>query len=260
MIGALTTAATGLEAQQANIERISNDLANVNTDGYKRSRNEFQDLMYETVKEPGGALGAGSQSPVGIQKGNGVKVGAQHKIFEQGPTRMTYHPFDFMIEGTGFFPVQMPNGEIAYSRNGAFHLDSQGRLQLQNGAQLIPQITIPSQALNVTVTASGEVKAQMPDRSEATIGQIQLISFQNQQGLSAMGEGLYRPTLASGGPQQGLPGENGMGTLQQGALEGSNVNVANSMVEMISTQRAYEMGTKVMGVADQMWSTTINIK
>lgn len=260
MIRTLSTAATGLEAQQANIERISNDLANVNTDGYKRSRNEFQDLMYETVKEAGGSLGAGSQSPVGIQKGMGVKVGAQHKVFEQGPARMTYHPFDLMIEGKGFFPVQMPNGEIAYSRNGAFHVDATGRLQLRSGAQMIPQITIPSSALNITIAGNGEVKALMPDRTEAVIGQIQLITFQNEQGLSAMGDGLYRPSLATGGPQQGIPGENGIGTIQQGALEGSNVNVANSMVEMISTQRAYEMGTKIMGVADQMWSTTVNIK
>ena len=128
MIRALTTAATGLEAQQANIERISNDLANVNTDGYKRSRNEFQDLMYETIKEPGAQLGAGSQSPVGIQTGMGVKVGAAHKIFEQGPAKMTYHPYDIMIEGKGFFPVQQPNGEQAYTRSGAFQMDKDGNL------------------------------------------------------------------------------------------------------------------------------------
>ena len=260
MIRALTTAATGLEAQQANIERISNDLANVNTDGYKRSRTEFQDLMYETIKEAGGALGANSQSPVGIQTGMGVKVGASHKIFEQGPARMTYHPWDFMVEGRGFFPVQTPNGEIAYTRNGAFHLDAQGRLQLQNGAQMIPQIVVPNNAVNVVVTPSGEVRASLPAGGEATIGQIQLITFQNEQGLNAAGDSLYKASLASGAPQQGMPGENGLGTIQQGALEGSNVNVANSMVEMISTQRAYEMGTKVMGVADQMWSTTANIK
>jgi flagellar basal-body rod protein FlgG len=260
MIKALTTAATGLEAQQANIERISNDLANVNTDGYKRSRNEFQDLMYETVKEAGGSLGAGSQSPVGIQTGMGVKVGAAHKIFEQGPARMTYHPYDLMIEGKGFFPVQMPNGEVGYSRNGAFHLDAQGRLLLQNGAQLTPPIVVPNNILNLVITPSGEVKATLPDHSEATIGQLQLISFQNEQGLTAVGDSMYRATLASGAPQQGVPGENGLGLIQQGALEGSNVNVANSMVEMISTQRAYEMGTKVMGVADQMWSATANIK
>jgi flagellar basal-body rod protein FlgG len=173
---------------------------------------------------------------------------------------MTYHPYDLMIEGRGFFPVQMPNGEVAYSRNGAFHLDAQGRLLLQNGAQLVPPIVVPNNILNLVVTGSGEVKATLADHSEATIGQLQLITFQNEQGLTAVGDGMYKATLASGGPQQGVPGENGLGSIQQGALEGSNVNVANSMVEMISTQRAYEMGTKVMGVADQMWSATANIK
>jgi flagellar basal-body rod protein FlgG len=260
MIRTLSTAATGLEAQQANIERISNDLANVNTDGYKRGRSEFQDLMYETVKEAGGSLGAGSQTPVGIQTGLGVKVGASHKLFEQGPTKMTYHPFDLMIEGPGFLPVQTPNGQVAYTRSGMFRKDSQGRLMTSGGAYLIPQMTIPNNAINVTVNGSGEVKAQMPGDGEVVLGQIQLIMFNNEEGLNAIGSGLYLPTLASGAPVQGIPGENGFGSLQQGALEGSNVNVANSMVDMIATQRAYEMGTKVMTVADQMLESTVKIK
>jgi flagellar basal-body rod protein FlgG len=259
MIKALTTAATGLEAQAANIERVSNDLANVNTDGYKRSRNEFQDLMYQTTKEPGGALGATTQSPVGIQTGMGVKVGAAHKIFEQGPARMTYHPLDMMIDGRGFLPVQMPNGQIAYTRNGAFHMDAQGRLMLSNGARLIPEVTIPPNMQNFTVSPQGEVKVTLPNNGETVIGQIQLITFANEQGLMAHGEGMYQPTSASGAPLQGLPGENGLGIIQQNALEGSNVNVANSMVEMIQTQRGYEMNTKVMGVADQMLGMTANI-
>ena len=260
MIKALTTAATGLEAQQANIDRIANDMANVNTDGYKRGRIEFQDLMYETTKEPGGQLGASTQTPVGIQTGMGVKVGAAHKIFEQGPAKMTYHPYDIMIEGKGFLPVQMPNGEIAYTRNGAFHMDAQGRLMLSNGSLMVPQIIIPGNAINLTISGSGEVKAQLPGQGEATVGQIQLVTFQNEQGLNAQGESLYKPTLASGQPQQGIPGENGLGLLQQGALEGSNVDVAKSMVDMITTQRAYEMGTKVMNIADQMLGATANIK
>jgi flagellar basal-body rod protein FlgG len=261
MIQALTTAATGLEAQQANIERISNDLANVNTDGYKQSRNEFQDLMYKTIKEPGAQIGANSASPVGIQVGLGVKVGAMHKNFEQGPQRVTNHPYDLMIEGKGFFPIRMVNsGEVVYSRAGNFHIDGQGKLQLSNGAQLIPDVTIPANTLNVIVSPNGEIKAELPNSGEAILGQIQLVGFQNEEGLMAMGNGLYRGSSASGAPIQGLPGENGLGVLQQGALEGSNVNVANSMVEMISTQRAYEMGTKTMGVADKMWESTINIK
>lgn len=260
MLGALSTASTGLQAQSANIERISNDLANVNTDGYKRSKNEFHDLMYETIKEPGGALGAASQSPVGIQKGLGVKVGAIHKNFEQGPAKMTYHPYDLMIEGKGYFPVQLQNGEIGYTRNGAFHIDAQGRFQLTNGKLLMPQITIPPNAQNVLVSALGEVKVMLPNQGEAVIGQLQLVTFQNEQGLDAKGEGIYKPTLASGAPLQGIPGENGLGVIQQGALEGSNVNVANSMVDMITAQRAYEMNTKVMGAADQMLGATANIK
>jgi flagellar basal-body rod protein FlgG len=260
MIRALSAAASGLEAQQSKIENIANDLANVNTDGYKRTSTEFHDLMYETVKAPGASLGASSQSPVGIQMGMGVKVGASHKNFDPGPAKITDNPYDFMINGPGFFPVQTPQGETAYTRTGAFHLDSQGILQLSNGSKLIPQITVPANALNVVVTPAGEVRAQLPGTGETVLGQLQLVSFQNNQGLLAMGEGLYKSSLASGGPVQAIPGEAGFGLIQQGALEGSNVNVANSMVDMITTQRAYEMGTKVMGVADQMLGATVNIK
>lgn len=260
MIRALSAAATGLEAQQTNIERISNDLANVNTDGYKRTVTQFQDLMYQTIKEPGGSLGANTQTPVGIQLGMGTKMGSAHKIFEQGPAKMTYHPYDLMIEGPGFFPVTTNQGEVAYTRAGAFHLDAQGRLTMSNGSRLIPELTIPSNAQNISIGSNGEVKATFPGSQEETVlGQIQLIRFTNEQGLMAMGENLYRATLASGPPIQLIPGENGMGLLQQGALEGSNVNVANSMVDMITTQRAYEMNTKVMSVADQMMGATVNI-
>ena len=173
---------------------------------------------------------------------------------------MTYHPYDLMIEGRGLFPVQTQNGEVGYTRAGTFHLDQQGRVMNSVGATLIPQITVPANALNVVVTPSGEVKVQLPGEGEATIGQLQLVSFPNEQGLMATGNGMYRPSAASGAPIQGIPGENGFGQIQQGAVEGSNVNIASSMVDMIATQRAYEMGTKVMGVADQMWSTTANIK
>lgn len=260
MIRALSTAATGLEAQSANIERISNDLANVNTDAYKRGRTEFSDLMYDTVKEPGAQVGATTQTPVGIQTGMGVKVGASHKIFEQGPAKMTGNPLDFMIEGKGFIPVQRPNGEIAYTRAASFHRDSQGRMVLSNGSQLVPNVTIPNNAVAVNIKPQGEISAVTPDGQEQTLAQIQLITFVNEAGLSATGDGLYKPTLASGAPLQGIPGEDGLGSLQQGAIEASNVNVANSMVEMIQTQRAYEMNTKVMNVADQMLNATVNIK
>lgn len=259
MIRTLSTAATALEAQQMNIERISNDLANVNTDAYKKSRTEFADLMYDTAKEPGQQIGATSQTPVGIQTGLGVKVVASHKIFEQGPAKQTGNQLDVMITGKGFFPVQRPNGEVAYTRAGAFHRDSQGRVVLSNGAMLLPQVTLPPNAMGVTIEPNGEVRATMPDAQEQTLGNIQLITFVNEPGLRATGDGLYVPTLASGAPLQGTPGENGLGQLEQGAVEGSNVDVARSMVDMIQAQRAYEMGTKVMGVADQMLQATVNV-
>ncbi len=260
MIQSLHTAATALEAQSANIERISNDLANVNTDGYKRGRTEFSELMYKTDKEPGAQVGATSITPVGIQTGLGVKVGAQSKIFEQGPVKNTGNPLDFMVEGRGFIPVQRPNGDIAYTRVGAFHRDNQGRMVLSNGCQIVPNVVLPANALAITLRPNGEITVQTPDQNETTIGQIQLAGFVNEQGLMAMGDGLYRATTASGAPIQAIPGEDGMGSIGQGSLEGSNVNVASSMIEMIQTQRAYEMGTKVMGIADQMLNATVNLK
>mgnify|MGYP003949281977 CR=1 FL=1 len=257
---ALSAAATGMQAQQANIDRVSNDISNVNTDGYKKSRIEFKDLMYQTVNAPGENVDAGQIRPVGVQAGSGVKVGASYKMFEQGPTKMTYHPFDVMIDGKGFFPVERPNGEILYTRTGSFHLNQDGGLSLSDGSKLIPEVTIPNNARKVTISSQGEIRALLSDGQEAIIGQIQLITFQNEQGLTAEGSGLYNVTSASGPPNQEVPGENGTGLVLQGALEGSNVNVANSMIEMISAQRAYEMGAKVMKVADDMMSATINIK
>ena len=259
MIKALTTSATGLEAQQANIDRIANDLANVNTDGYKRETTEFHDLMYENIKEPGGRQGASTVSPTGIQKGMGVKVGSTHKIFEQGSVKMTSNPYDMMIEGKGFLAVTLPNtGEVVYTRAGNFKLDSQGRMSLSNGALLEPAITVPPEATGVIIKGNGEVKA-LTSQGEQGIGQIQLANFINPQGLLAIGNNFYKSTVASGQPQTLVPGEGGTGTLMQGALESSNVNVANSMIEMIGAQRAYEMTTRVMGVADKMLEATTNI-
>jgi flagellar basal-body rod protein FlgG len=260
MIRALTTAATGLEAQQAQIQRIANDMANVNTDAYKRGKVEFQDLMYETTREPGAQLGAASNSPVGVQTGLGVKVGAAHKIFEQGSARPTARPMDMMINGKGFFSVQLPNGEVAYTRNGSFRVDGQGRVMTSTGALLIPQMTVPAGSSGFRVAENGEVQVASAENELITIGNIQLVNFVNEEGLMALGNSFYKATAGSGQPTQGVPGENGLGTLEQNVLEGSNVNVANSMVDMIQTQRAYEMNTKVMGVADQMLNATVNIK
>ena len=259
MLRALNTSATGLEAQQANIDRIANDLANVNTDAYKRDTTEFHDLMYETVKEPGARQGATVTSPVGIQKGMGVRVGATHKIFEQGSARMTNGTYDMMIEGPGFLPVTLPNtGETVFTRAGTFKLDSQGRISLSNGALLQPAVTIPSEAMSVIISPNGEIKA-ITKEGESVIGQIQVVKFVNPQGLMALGNNFYKPSVGSGQPQMAVPGESGTGTILQGALESSNVNVANSMIEMIGAQRAYEMNTRVMGVADKMLEATTNI-
>jgi flagellar basal-body rod protein FlgG len=259
MIKALTTSATGLEAQQANIDRIANDLANVNTDGYKRETTEFHDLMYENIKEPGGKQGASAVSPTGIQRGMGVKVGSNHKLFEQGSVKLTSNPYDIMIEGKGFIPVTLPNtGEVVFTRTGNFKLDSQGRISLSNGALLEPAISVPPEATGVVITTNGEVKA-VTTQGEQNIGQIQLANFINPQGLLSIGNNFYKSTAASGQPQTLVPGEGGTGTILQGALESSNVNVANSMIEMIGAQRAYEMNTRVMGVADKMLEATTNL-
>ena len=259
MLRALTTSATGLEAQQANIDRIANDLANVNTDGYKRDVTEFHDLMYENVKEPGARLGASSVSPTGVQKGLGVKVGSTHKIFEQGAVKVTNNPYDLMIEGKGFLPVTLPNtGEVVYTRAGNFKLDSQGRIGLSNGALLQPQITVPPSATGVVITPNGEVQATTSE-GELNLGQLQITNFVNPQGLMAIGSNFYKKTPASGEAQQLVPGEGGTGTIMQGALEASNVNVANSMIDMIGAQRGYEMNTRVMSVADKMLEATTNI-
>jgi len=252
MIRSLQTAATGMEAQQANVDQIANDLANVNTDGFKRGRTEFHDLMYETTKEPGGKLGQAAETPVGIQTGLGVKVGAAHQIFEQGSAKQTGNNLDVMIEGKGFFPVQRPNGEIAYTRVGAFHRDSTGKLVMSNGAMVLPQITVPPNALSLAIMPNGQVKASLPGNEQAELGQIQLVSFVNENGLAAMGGGLYRATPGSGTPQSGIPGENGFGGLAQGALEASNVDVASSMVNMIKAQRGYELNAKVIDTANKM--------
>jgi flagellar basal-body rod protein FlgG len=259
MLKALSTAATGLEAQQAGIDNIANDIANVNTDGYKRSSTEFHDLMYENIRDPGATNEGKTASPVGVQKGLGVKVGASHKIHEQGSGRVTNNPYDLMIEGKGFLQIERPNGEIQYTRTGAFKLDSQGRVSLSDGSRLVPEITVPPNAVGVVIGDNGEVKAMIPGEGDTTIGQIQIATFVNEQGLKAMGGNYYTRTPGSGAPTVIVPGEAGAGTLMQGALESSNVNIGNSMVEMIRAQRGFETNTRVMSVADKMLEATVNI-
>ena len=253
MIKSLTTAATGMQAQQTNMDVVANNLANANTTGFKKGRAEFEDLMYQTVKEPGAQTGANSVSPTGVQIGLGVKTAAVNKNFEQGSTQVTKNPFDMEIEGAGFFPVQLPNGQIAYTRDGAFKKGPDGRIQDKNGNMLQPEIVIPPDAAGVEISGDGQVAIiQGLNTVPQSVGQIQIVNFVNPAGLKNIGKNLFIPSAASGLPQQGAPGQNGMGSIAQGQLETSNVNVVDEMVNMITAQRSYDTNAKVIQASDQM--------
>jgi flagellar basal-body rod protein FlgG len=261
MIKALNTAATGLEAQQTNMEVISNNLANVGTNGFKRSRAEFEDLMYQTQKEPGQASGLNSVSPTGVQTGLGVKTGAVQKDFQLGTAIVTKNPFDLQIEGSGFFQVQTADGQVGYTRDGAFKRDPGGRLIDKNGNVLQPEITIPADAAGVDISQTGEVKIikNLNDPPQ-TVGQIDIVNFVNPAGLKAMGKNVFFQTSASGQAIQTRPGLQGTGYLAQGQIEGSNVNLAQEMVDMITAQRFYETNSKAIQAADQMLQTVNNLR
>lgn len=258
MIRALDTAATGMQAQEAKLDQISNDMANMNTTGFKRGRTDFQDLMYQTIKDPGGTPGV-NQAPVGVQVGSGVKVAAQYSIHEQGPAKVTNGMFDMLINGEGFFAVQMPNGQIAYTRDGSFKMDAQGRILNSQGFPLIPSLQIPSGTAAVNILGNGEVRITSSEGQEQQVGQIQLVNFLNPGAMRRIAGNLSQPTEASGPPVQGVPGEGTMGNIQQGAVEGSNVKPTESIMDMITTQRTYESNARVMTVGDQMWSTLNNV-
>ena len=253
MIRSLHTAATGMKAQQTNMDVSANNIANASTTGFKKSRAEFEDLMYQTTVEPGAATGMNSISPTGVQVGMGVKTSAVAKDFEQGSPRVTNNPFDINIQGSGFFPLQTPSGQIAYTRDGSFKKGPEGRLQDRNGNVLQPEITIPPNATGVEISSSGQVNVIIENNPQPqNVGQIQLVSFVNPAGLKSVGANLFMPTNASGVPQQGNPGQAGLGTLGQGQLEASNVNIVDEMVGMITTQRAYETNSKMIQASDQM--------
>lgn len=253
MIQALSTAATGMEAQQVMIDIIANNLANVNTTGFKKSRGNFQDLLYRTIRAPGTSIASGVESPTGLQIGQGTRTISSERIFSQGQYKNTQNPLDVAIEGNGFFQVQSPSGESLYTRSGSFKTDSQGQVVTAEGYQLDPPIAIPQDAVAITVGEDGTVSVQLAGQTEAQeVGSLQLANFVNPAGLEAIGRGLYRPTSSSGQVQQGLPGADGMGTLSQGFLETSNVAVVEEMIDMIAGQRAYELNSKVIQTADQM--------
>lgn len=253
MNGALHVATTGMSAQDTNLKLISNNLANVSTYGFKKDRAVFQDLFYETQRMPGAESGADSQLPSGLQLGNGTRVVGTQKIFSDGEFEVTGESFDFAIGGKGFFQITTPDGDTAYTRNGQFHIDSQGRIVSAEGYVLEPEITLPEQVTSFSVGNNGIVSVTI-GRSEIPqdIGQIEIANFINPQGLLAVGDGLFMETAASGAPTVSIPGQDGTGEVRQGVLEGSNVNSVVELVNMITTQRAYEMNSKVISTADAM--------
>jgi len=255
MLRALYTAATGMQAQQINIDTIANNIANVNTTGFKQARAEFQDLLYQNIRPAGTASSASTNYPVGLQLGLGARPVASARIFSQGDFRQTGNPLDVVIEGKGFFQVRLPNGELGYTRDGSFKQNSDGSLVTADGGVLEPQITIPAEADTIVVGKDGTVTATVAGQTEAQqIGSIQLANFQNPAGLNAVGGNLFKATAASGDPVTGAPGENGLGAINQGYLEQSNVSVVEEMVNMIVAQRAYEVNSRAIRVADDMLS------
>lgn len=253
MIRSLWIAKTGLDAQQTQMDVISNNLANVSTSGFKRSRAVFEDLMYQTLRQPGAQSSQQTQLPSGLQIGTGVKPVATERVFTQGNLQLTGNAKDVAIQGSGFFQVLMPDGSNAYTRDGSFQTDAQGQLVTSSGYPVQPAITIPADALSITIARDGTVSVLQPGSPAAVqVGSLQLATFVNPAGLLSMGENLYAETSASGTPGVNAPGSNGAGLLNQNYVETSNVNVVEELVNMIQTQRAYEINSKAIQTSDQM--------
>lgn len=261
MIKALHTSATGMAAQESNVNTISNNIANVNTTGFKKARTEFDDLLYETVQEAGSRSSGNSEYNVNVQVGSGAKVSATRKIHSQGAPQMTNNPYDMMINGEGFFGIVSPTGELKYTRDGSFNVDAQGNLVTRGGHRIFPGIVVPPNVMKINISENGTVDAYTRDSVEPiNLGQIPVFTFVNPVGLRAEGGNMLAATNGSGQAIQNIPGDNGSGIVMQGAIESSNVNVMNEMTDLIKAQRAYEMNSKVMGVADQMLQTVNNIR
>jgi len=253
MIRSLWIAKTGLDAQQTQMDVISNNLANVSTSGFKRSRAVFEDLLYQTIRQPGAQSSEQTQLPSGLQIGTGVKPVATERIFTQGNLQQTGNAKDVAIQGNGFFQVLMPDGTTAYSRDGSLQADANGQLVTSSGYAVQPAITIPADTQSLTIARDGTVSITQPGSANATtIGTLQLAMFINPAGLQSLGENLYAETAASGTPSSNAPGSNGAGLLNQGYVETSNVNVVEELVNMIQTQRAYEINSKAIQTSDQM--------
>ncbi len=258
----LSIAATGMLAQQRNVEVISNNLANMNTTAYMRRRTEFQDLLYQNLRRVGSTSSdAGTVVPTGIQLGSGVKLAAVYRIHEQGSLNPTDNAFDLALQGRGFFQIQMPNGTTAYTRDGTFQLNADGQIVTHDGYPLLPNITVPSNAVDVSINASGEVLAKLDGQvAYSNVGQIQTAIFPNNAGLESIGSNLYQETPASGNGTTGNPGSTGFGTVLQGFLETSNVNAVEEITNLISAQRAYEMNSKVIQTSDNMMGTLTQLR
>ncbi len=261
MFRALHVAATGMAAQETHLEGISNNIANANTVGYKKQRIDFQDLLYQQVRAPGTPTGATTQLPTGLQLGNGVRVVSTSRQFVQGSIIQTNNQLDVAIEGNGFFAVQQEDGTIAYTRSGTLQTDGQGRLTTPEGLPLDPPITIPDNTISVSIAANGKITAQVSgEEAPVEVGDLMLSTFINPAGLAAMGHNLFVVTPASGEAQLGTPGEEGRGTLMQGAIEKSNVDIVEEMIGLIAAQRAYEINSKVITTADQMMQAASQLR
>ncbi len=261
MMRSLWSAATGMSGQEANLAIISNNLSNVNTTGFKKSRANFEDLVYHTIIEPGASVSGGTGIPTGVQIGHGARLNATQKIFTQGEFQETGNPLDLIIQGEGFFEILLPDGRSAYTRDGSFKKDAYGVLVTSNGYMLQPEIVIPEEAVSISVSADGVVSVIIPGDSEPMeVGYLELVRFSNPSGLKAEGDNLMVATGASGDPFYGEPGWYGFGTIGQGYLEMSNVKVVEEMVNMIISQRAYEVNSKVVKASDDMLEMANNLR
>ncbi|MBX3664105.1 MAG: flagellar basal-body rod protein FlgG [Burkholderiales bacterium] len=253
MIRSLWISKTGLDAQQTQMDVIANNLANVSTNGFKRARAVFEDLLYQTIRQPGAQSSQQTQLPTGLQLGTGVRPVATARVFTQGNLQQTGNPLDVAIQGNGFFQVLMPDGTTAYTRDGSFQVDSQGQLVTSSGFAVQPAVTIPPNSLSVTIGRDGVISVQRAgSAAPSQVGSLQLVAFTNPAGLQSFGENLYLETASSGTPSANTPGTNGLGLLNQGYAETSNVNVVEELVSMIQTQRAYEINSKSISTSDQM--------
>lgn len=257
MLKSLTTAATGMIAQQNNLDVVANNIANVNTTGFKKQRAEFQDLLSVAERTPGALMNQGTYQPVGVEIGLGVKTSATTRIFTEGVLQSTGRPYDVAIEGEGFFQILRSDGSLAYTRDGSFQIDAMGQLCTSDGYLLQPQITIPQNATEVNITSDGNVSVKVGnDTTQTTVGEIQLVKFQNPTGLLSIGHNLYIETPGSGVPVPGTPGEDGFGQLQQSFLEGSNVQIVDELINLIKAERAFESNSKIVNASSSILQQT----